>query len=243
MKRSTPKLAVAAVVGVALGLAAGTAAAQQRGGTLRFVVPAEPPSFDGHRETTFALIHPIAPFYSVLIRVNPNNPASPTDFKCDLCVGEVPKPTNGGKKYTFNIRKGVKFHDGSPLTAHDLAASYNKVLNPAKGVASAYKGYFLMVRTITAPDDHTVVFDLKYPSGAFIPALANPYLFIYSKKILDKDMHWYEKNVMGSGPFKFVSREAGAIIRGTRNPDYYHAGKPYLDGFEAIFAKKQSLRI
>jgi peptide/nickel transport system substrate-binding protein len=88
-----------------------------------------------------------------------------------------------------------------------------------------------------------VVFKLKYPSGAFIPALASPFNFIYSKAVLDKDQHWYEKNVMGSGPFVFDGREAGALVRGKRNPNYYHAGLPYLDGFEAIFAKTQSLRV
>src|SRR3546814_4101473 len=64
-----------AVAGAVLALGAGGAVAQdakpQKGGILDFVVPAEPPSFDGHRETTFALIHPIAPFYSLLVRVNP----------------------------------------------------------------------------------------------------------------------------------------------------------------------------
>ena len=68
-----------------------------------------------------------------------------------------------------------------------------------------------MVESVTAPDDETVVFKLKYPSGAFMPALASPYHFIYSKAILDKDPHWYEKNVMGSGPFVFEAREAGAV--------------------------------
>jgi peptide/nickel transport system substrate-binding protein len=100
-----------------------------------------------------------------------------------------------------------------------------------------------MVDKVSAPDDHTVVFDLKYASGAFVPALADPFNFIYARKILDGDMHWYEKNVMGSGPFKFKERQPGAFISCERNPDYYHAGKPYLDGFRAIFAKKQSLRV
>src|SRR6476469_10616190 len=90
----------------------------KKGGILKFVVPDEPPSFDGHRETTFALIHPIAPCYSVLVRVNPDNPASPTDFVCDLCT-EMPEPSDGGRTYVFRIREGVKWHDGSPLTAHD----------------------------------------------------------------------------------------------------------------------------
>jgi peptide/nickel transport system substrate-binding protein len=214
----------------------------RRGGVLKFVVPDEPPSFDGHRETTFALIHPIAPFYSTLIRVNPDNPASPSDFVCDLCTG-MPKPADGGKTYTFKIRKGVKFHDGSPLTAKDVHASFQRIIFPPPGVSSARKAQFSMVESVSAPDDETVVFKLKYPSGAFIPSLATPYNFIYSKAILDKDQHWYEMNVMGSGPFMFESRQAGAVVRGKRNPHYYHSGLPYLDGFEAIFAKTQSLRM
>lgn len=67
-------------------------------------------------------MHATAPFYSVLIRVDPNNPSSTSDFACDLCT-EIPKPTDNGLTYTFKIRKGVKFHDGSPLTAQDVAAS------------------------------------------------------------------------------------------------------------------------
>jgi peptide/nickel transport system substrate-binding protein len=244
MKQFTLKLAAIAAFGVAAAFGASTAAADtpKTGGTLKYVVPAEPPSFDGHRETTFALIHPIAPFYSVLIRVNPENPSSPTDFVCDLCT-EMPKGEDGGKLWTFKLRKGVKFSDGSDLTSADVLATYNKIAFPPKGVPSARKAFFNMVESIEAPDAETVVFKLKYPSGAFIPSLANPYNFIYSAAKLKEDIKWYEKNVMGSGPFLLDSREAGAVIRGKKNPNYYHEGKPYLDGFEAIFAKKQSLRV
>src|SRR5947209_9986622 len=88
------------------------------GGTLTYMIPADgPPSFDGHREATYATVHSAAPFYSVLIRVDPNNPAS-TNFVCDLCT-EMPQPTDSGTTYAFKIRDGVKFHDGSPLTAYD----------------------------------------------------------------------------------------------------------------------------
>src|SRR3954453_23313096 len=79
----------------------------KRGGTLTYMIPADaPPSFDGHRETTYATVHAGAPFYSVLIRVPPDNPASTTEFVCDLCT-EMPKPTDGGKSYTFKIRPDV----------------------------------------------------------------------------------------------------------------------------------------
>jgi peptide/nickel transport system substrate-binding protein len=217
------------------------AQAPKKGGILKYVVPDEPPSFDGHRETTFALIHPIAPFYSTLIRANPEDPNSP-DYVCDVCT-EMPKAADGGKTFTFKIRKDIKFHDGSALSAKDVHASFQRIIFPGQGVSSARKAQFSMVESVTAPDDETVVFKLKYPSGAFLPALATPYNFIYSKAVLDKDQHWYEKNVMGSGPFVFESREAGAVVKGKRNPNYYHAGKPYLDGFEAIFAKTQTLRV
>lgn len=241
--RMKPLFMVAASAALAMTFTGPQAeAAPKTGGILKYVVPAEPPSFDGHRETTFALIHPIAPFYSLLVRLKPDEPYKSGNFECDLCT-EMPTPTDGGKTYTFKIREGVKFSDGSTLTAHDVVATYQKIINPAQGVASARKAFYVAVDSVSAPDDNTVVFKLKYPSGAFLPALANPYNFIYSKAILDKDMHWYEKNVMGSGPFLFDGRQAGAHIKGKRNPNYYHKGRPYLDGFEAIFANKQSLRV
>src|SRR3954451_23783652 len=111
--RLTLAAAFAASVAAAPVLAAET---PKRGGTLTYMIAADaPPSFDGHREQTFAMIHPVAPYYSLLVRANPENPAS-NEIVCDLCT-EMPKPTDNGKTYTFKIRQGVKFHDGSPLTA------------------------------------------------------------------------------------------------------------------------------
>jgi peptide/nickel transport system substrate-binding protein len=66
---------------------------------------------------------------------------------------------------------------------------------------------------------------------------------IYKKEILDKDPRWYETNILGSGPFKFAEYQVGQAIKGVRNPDYYRKGLPYLDGFTAIYAPKQAVRI
>lgn len=228
---------------ISMTVAQAGAPTPKRGGTLTYLIPADaPPSFDGHRETTFATVHTVAPYYSVLIRVPPDNPSSTTEFVCDLCT-EMPTPTDGGKTYTFKIRSGVKWHDGSTLTAQDVAASWNEIVFPPKGVTSARVSYYAMIDKIEAPDDSTVVFHLKYATTAFLPALADPFTWIYKKEILDKDPHWYEKNIMGSGPFKFVSYEVGQSIKGVRNPDYYHKGQPYLDAIEGIFAGKQSVRV
>jgi peptide/nickel transport system substrate-binding protein len=215
----------------------------KRGGTLTYLIPADaPPTFDGHREGTFATLHTVAPFYSVLIRVNPQNPSSTTDFVCDLCTA-LPQPTDEDTTYTFKIRQGVKFHDGSPLTAADVAASWQHIMNPPEGVLSVRQSWYNMVETVTAPDPSTVVFHLKFATNAFLPALADPFTFVYQKAKLDQDPHWYEKNILGSGPFKFVSYDTGQSVTGTRNPDYYHQGLPYLDGFTGIFAAKQATRI
>ena len=240
-----PGLAAAFGVGLCVAWAGSAAAGEtpKRGGTLTYMIPADaPPTLDGHRETTFATAHAAAPFYSVLIRVNPDNPSSTTDFVCDLCT-EMPTPTDGGKTWTFKIRQGVKFHDGSPLTAADVAMNWQYIVHPPDGVASARESYFVMVDKVEAPDPTTVVFRLNYPTSAFLPALADPFAWIYKKDILEKDPRWFEKNIMGSGPFKFESYEIGQSIKGVRNPDYYHQGQPYLDGFVAIFAAKQAVRV
>ncbi len=233
----------ALILATALAAPAAADEAPKRGGTLTYMIPADaPPTLDGHRETTYATVHAAAPFYSVLIRINPMNPSSPDDFVCDLCT-DMPKPTDDGKTWTFKIRDGVKWHDGSPLTAADVAASWQEIIHPREGVSSARESYFVMVDKVEAPDASTVVFHLKYPTAAFLPALADPFAWIYKKEILDRDPHWYEKNIMGSGPFKFVEYQIGQSIKGARNPDYYHQGLPYLDGFTAIFADKQAVRV
>jgi peptide/nickel transport system substrate-binding protein len=239
----THRLLMVAGLGLALALPAYADDTPKHGGTLTYMIPADaPPSLDGHRETTYAMVHAVAPFYSVLIRVNPENPSSTTDFVCDLCT-EMPTPTDDSKTYTFKIRDGVKFHDGTPLTAADIAASWQEIVHPPEGKTSAREAIYTMVDKVEAPDPSTVIFRLKFATTTFLPALADPFAFIFEKAILDKDPHWYEKNVMGSGPFKFVSYEVGQSIKGERNPDYYHKGLPYLDGFVGIFAPKLATRV
>src|SRR5580692_6177022 len=191
---------LAVVLGAGMILPSAAEETPKRGGILTYMIPADaPPSFDAHRETTFAVVHSIAPFYSVLIRLDPDNPADTTHFFCDLCT-EMPTPTDDGKTFTFKIREGVKFHDGSPLTAADVAASWDQIIHPPPGYNSARASWYEMVDTVTAPDPTTVVFHLKFATLTFLPALADPYTFVYKKDILDKDPNWYRKNIMGSGP-------------------------------------------
>jgi len=234
----------AAVVLVALLMSVpAPGAAEERpryGGELVFVVPSEPPSYDAHREETFGLIHPIAPFYSLLLRIDP------TDPKGTRIAGDVAESWTGSKDhltYTFKIRKGITFHDGQPLTARDVKASYDHIIFPPEGVASSRKGAYIAFESVSAPDDSTVVFRLKWPAAAAVSLLASPWNFIYSAEKLKQDPQWYETHIDGTGPFIFVEHVKGSHVIGKKNPKYFHKSLPYLDGFRATFVKSSAAQI
>ena len=111
-------LAVAAQFFFSLPLYAAQSATPRAGGELVFAVGGTPPSYDGHRETTFAMLHPIAPHYSTLLRFDPQN--------YPKIVGDVAESwtiSRDGLTYTFKIRRGIKFHDASELTSKDVKAT------------------------------------------------------------------------------------------------------------------------
>src|SRR5499425_320529 len=116
------------VLGSALPVSA--QGAPRSGGELVFVVPAEPPSYDAHREETFALVHPAAPHYNTLLRVDP------MDRTGTRIVGDLADSwtvAKDGRTYAFKLRRGVRFHDGAELTARDVKASYDKIVFPPPG--------------------------------------------------------------------------------------------------------------
>lgn len=101
------------------------------GGTLVFAVGSEPASFDGHREDRFGTIHPFAPFYSLLVKVNQDEPSE--------IVGDLAETwtiSRDGLTYTFKLRDGLRFHDGSTLTARGVKATYDHIIAPPPGIVS-----------------------------------------------------------------------------------------------------------
>jgi peptide/nickel transport system substrate-binding protein len=214
--------------------------APRHGGELTFVVPAEPPSYDAHREETFALIHPAAPHYNTLLRVDPSDPSG-TKLVGDLA--ESWTIAADGLLYTITLRQDVRFHDGSQMSSRDVKASYDKIIFPPPGVGSPRKGSYEVVEAIAAPTADTVVFRLKWPSGAFLSLLASPWNWIYKADILASDIRWYETHVMGTGPFVFVEHVKGSRWIGRKNPTYWDKGKPYLDRYRAIFIKDPAAQV
>src|SRR5207302_9734642 len=135
------------------------------GGELVFVVAAEPPSFDAHQEETFAMLHPGAPQYSTLMRVDP---ADRTGTKLVGDLAESWTISADRRTYTFKVRKGVKFHDGSLMTSRDVKASYDHIIFPPASVVSSRQATYGTVESVEAPTPDTVVFRPKYAEASFL---------------------------------------------------------------------------
>lgn len=238
--KQTSRLLVVGVSVLCLLFAMTVACAEEMpryGGVLRVAIAAEPPSLDPHQESTFAIMMTAAPIYNTLLQF------SPTEYpKIVGDLAETWTASDDGLTYTFKIHQGVKFHDGSALTAADIKASYEHIIWPPKGVLSLRKAYFKAVDSISTPAAYTVVFKLKYPAASMLANFASPWNVIYPKKYLDQDPNYFKKKMLGSGPFKFKGYRRGATFEVVKNPNYWVKGRPYLDGVKFFFIKDLSAR-
>jgi peptide/nickel transport system substrate-binding protein len=208
------------------------------GGELIFTVNADPPSWDIHQESTWAVLFPTQGHYNLLVRF------SQSEYpKIVPEIAESWTTSPDGLVYDFKIRDGVLFHDGSLLTSQDVKASYDHIINPPQGVLSPRKALYSSVDSIEAPDPHTVRFKLKYASASFMLNLASPWNHIYKADLLAQDPHFYKKNVMGTGPFTFVEYVPGSHWIGKKNPNFWRKDRPYLDSFRAVFITDDAARV
>jgi peptide/nickel transport system substrate-binding protein len=226
MKRLTTGIAAALLVSAGGAALADT---PQKGGELIYGISAEAPTFDCGGSDTFAVLHTVAPFYSLLLKVDLANYPN--------IVGDLAKSweiSPDGLTYTFQLHEGVTFHDGSPLTSADIKATYDRYRNPPEGVPSFRKAQLADIESVEAPSPTTVVFKLKAPNPAMLLTLASPNGCIYSAKKLAEDPRFPIQNIMGSGPFKFVENVKGSHTSGVRFENYFRKDRPYLDGFRAV---------
>jgi peptide/nickel transport system substrate-binding protein len=237
--RAVLTIVTLAILASALTLPGTSAAAEapRKGGVLLAAIGADPPSLDPHQESTFANIQLVAPLYSTLLQFDPLDSS-----KIIGDAGSEWKISPDGVTVTVKIRPGIKFHDGSTLTAADVKATYDKIVFPPQGVKSIRKAHYAAVKAIEAPDASTVVFKLKHPSAAFVANLASPWNVIFPKKYLDKDPNHFKTHVVGSGPFKFKDYTRGATFEGERNPDYFVKDRPYLDGYKFFISPETAVR-
>lgn len=202
----------------------------KRGGTLDFAVIVEPKNYDLVSNTAFTFLHTLAPHYSTLLKFDTAN--------YPKIVGDLAQSWTISQDrctYTFKLWPNVLFHDGSPLTATDVKATYERIVHPPPGIVSARRVDYSSIKAIDTPDPHTVVFQLSWPEAAALENFASPWNGIYSAARLAQDPRFPDRHVLGSGPFVFVEHAAGNHLRGRRWERYFRPDRPYLDGFQAHF--------
>jgi peptide/nickel transport system substrate-binding protein len=235
MLRKVSVLAISSAV--VLAPAAATAQTPKRGGILNFAVVAEPPTTDCHATTTFAMVHPVAPQYSTLLTFT-----GPHDnLKIEGDLAESWEVAKDGLSYTFKLRKGVKFHDGTDFTAEDIKATYERIINPIEGVISSRKAQHQDIKAIETPDPYTVVFRMKQVNMSMDLHFASPFNCVYSAKKLKENPKYPETEVMGTGAFKFVEYVKGSHWRAVRFDQYFRPDRPYLDGYKAFFVRSNTV--
>ena len=126
--------------------------------------------------------------------------------------------------YTFQLRRGVKFHHGKEFKAEDVLFTFERLLDPV--FDSPQRSTFATIQEIIVLDDYTIRFDLDGPNGFFPASLSH-----FAGRILpaDVDASRLTLEEFGTGPFKILEHLAGERTTMVRNDDYWEEGKPYLD--------------
>jgi peptide/nickel transport system substrate-binding protein len=183
--------------------------------------------------------------------MNDSAPGGPTGYPPEvnsssnmyfsLCVEPLVRETNTGeiipwlaesykiaddyKSITFNLRKGVKFHDGSDFNAQVAKWNIDNAIN------AKLEPYFA---SVDAVNDYSIKVNFSQWQNVIINNFAgDTVLYMISKASFDKNgLDWVRQNPVGTGPFKFASYQTGVSWKTVKNPDYWMKGFPYLDGIE-----------
>lgn len=143
------------------------------------------------------------------------------------CLAESYKVADDMKSITFNLRKGVKFHDGTDFNAK--AAKWNL----DNTIAKKSQPYWVSVDII---DDYTVRLNLLMWTNTILTGLDGAGTWMVSPTAFEKNgADWMRNNPVGTGPFKFVSFVRDVAYKAVRNPEYWMKGKPYLDAVEIVY--------
>jgi len=232
-------LLYAAVVLVAC-VTAITANAQKRGGTLRVFQYDSPASMSIHEEALNSAQNPMMSVFNNLVLFKQDVPQN----RSDTIVPDLATKWSWNSnmtEVTFQLRRGVSWHDGKPFTAADVKCTWDLILGngPEKLRANPRKAWYRNLDSVSVKGD-TVTFHLKRPQPAFIALLASGYSPVYPCHVSSQAMR---QHPIGTGPFKFVSYRPNESIKLVRNAQYWKPGRPYLDGIEWTIISNRSTAI
>src|SRR5262252_11182047 len=188
-------------------------------------------AYDMHQTSLGGIFAAVSPAYNCLIRTSPYDPKA-QDIIPELA--DTWEVSDGGKTITFHLHHGVKWHDGTPFSSADVQYTFERIMNPPKGMVSPRGPVFAaLIERIEAPDPDTVVIHGKGPSGLLLPLFANGWSVIIPKHITEKDpVNALKTTVIGTGPFRLKEPPTSSLWKYERNPDYFKKDLPFLDELE-----------
>ena len=217
----------------------------QDGGILVRAHATDPAGFDPVQDSSINTLDLIAPIYSQLVRLNPediNGPLLPE-------LAERWEVDNDGRTITFHLRQNVRWHDGRPFSSADVASHFNRVISPPSGLFSSQRAPFTNVLDIQTPDSKTVVLVTKRPNAGLLRHFAGGHYMIVSQHVMERETaenpRALRKNpdaLIGTGPFTFFSYQPGNSFEVRKNTDYWDEGKPHLDGIQFFIIKDSAAR-
>lgn len=216
-------LAGTAAIFAAPALVLAQSATPAKGGTLRV-------SIDQAASVIHPLLTRVNPEYMVTELLYSNLTRLKVDMSIEPDLAESWSPNDALTEWTFKLRKGVTFHDGSAFTANDVVATFKAILDPA--TASPGRNNVGPISDIIAVDDATVLFKLSGAYADLPVAMAYTNARIIPASIATGDLKILSTKAVGTGPFKLVSYEPDRLIVVERNEKYYDPARPYVDRVE-----------
>lgn len=234
MRRTWWALGIILMVGAMTLVPAGQGAGQpQTGGTLIYAAGADPDSLDPANTDS----NPGEAIGRMM-----NNFLVRFDAKLNLVPDLATKwsQSTDGLTWTFTLRKGVKFHDGTPFNAEAVKYNFERFLGPEKPLKSSL--HIPIIKSVEVVDEYTVRFHLKVPFAFFLNNLAHSATAMVSPAAHKKWGKDLTLHPVGTGPFKFVEWVRGDRVVLERNDDYFE-GKPRLDKIIVRTVREDSARV
>ncbi|VFR56387.1 Dipeptide-binding ABC transporter, periplasmic substrate-binding component (TC 3.A.1.5.2) [plant metagenome] len=222
-----------------VGMPAFAQGAPKRGGTLKLAWVEAIDTLDPHFTASAGSIKVINNVFNGLLKVAYDGKR--VSFLPDLAASwDMPDD----KTHVFKLRPGVKFHNGDPCDAAAVKWSLERVKDPA--VKSPHGWKFALLDGVDIVDDLTVRMRFSKPY-AFLPVSLTGSTgragTIVCKRAVEQDPKAYGRMPVGTGPFRLVSWKENNAIELARNPDYFEAGKPYLDSVQILLVKEPSAAV